>query len=286
MYEAHYRLREKPFSMLPDPGFIYWGGSYASAYAMLEYGIMSHAGLTVITGEIGCGKTTLIRHLLSHMGESLNVGLLSNTQFAAGELMRWVLMAFGQGFEQTSNVGVFRDFQNFLIEQFGKGKRTVLIVDEAQNLTAGALEELRMLSNINADKDNLLQIVLVGQPQLKLLLQSPQLEQFVQRVASEFHVEPLPAPEVHNYICHRLNQAGSSIALFSRKASELVAEVSRGVPRSINLLCDTALVYGYAKDVQYISSKLLEAVIADRQKFGVFKGWQKFQTASGAAAFR
>lgn len=270
MYEAHFGLREKPFSMLPDPSFIYWGGRYQLAYTMLEYGIMNQAGFTVITGEIGCGKTTLIRHLLTQLGEDLTVGLLSNTQFAPSELIRWVLLAFGQDFEQPTNIAVFRDFQKFVIDQYAQGKRTVLIVDEAQNLPIATLEELRMLSNINADKENLLQIVLVGQPQLKQILHRPELEQFVQRIAADFHVDPLPQTDVHNYICHRLRRAGSPISLFSRKASALVAEASGGVPRSINLICDTALVYGYAKGARYISSRLLETVIADKRNYSVF----------------
>ncbi|MFT3987324.1 ExeA family protein [Aestuariivirga sp.] len=284
MYEAHFRLREKPFSMLPDPSFIFWGERYSLAYTMLEYGVMHQAGFTVITGEVGCGKTTLIRHLLAQVSDRLTIGLLSNTQFPPGELMRWVLMAFDQNFDQSSNIGVFRDFQNFLIAQYAKGKQTVLIVDEAQNLSPQALEELRMLSNINADKDSLLQIVLAGQPELRATLQKPELRQFVQRVASEFHVDPLDPADVHHYISHRLQVAGCPIALFSRKASALVAEATGGVPRRINLLCDTALVYGFAKGAQYISSKLLESVLADKQKFGVFRqGEDKIAAGAGVA---
>jgi general secretion pathway protein A len=274
MYEAYYNLREKPFSLLPDPSFIYWGHRYSMAYTMLEYGIMNHAGFTVITGEIGCGKTTLIRHLLSQLGEHVAVGLLSNTQFASGDLIRWVLMSFGLDFDSAGNVGAFREFQKFLIDQYARGKQTVLIVDEAQNFTAAALEELRMLSNINSDKDSLLQIVLVGQPQLRQLLQRPELEQFAQRVASDFHVGRLSPSEVHLYISHRLKLAGSPIALFSRKASAFVAEASSGIPRKINLLCDTALVYGYARGAKYVTCKLLEDVLADKSKFGVFGAGQ------------
>jgi general secretion pathway protein A len=272
MYESHFKLREKPFSLLPDPSFIYWGQRYSLAYTMLEYGMLNEAGITVLTGEIGCGKTTLIRHLLNQLGDDVNVGLLSNTHVASGDLMRWVLLAFGQNFDQTSNVAVFRDFQHFIIGQYALGKRSILIVDEAQNLSVQALEELRMLSNINADKDNLLQIVLMGQPQLRDLLRRPELEQFAQRVASEFHVEPLPPEEVHRYIRHRITRAGSPINLFSRKATDLIAKASKGVPRTINLICDTALVYGFAKGVHHISSQMVESVISDKRKFGVFGG--------------
>ena len=270
MYEEHFRLQDKPFSMLPDPSFIYWGERYALAYAMLEYGVISNSGITVITGEIGCGKTTLIRHLLSQLNDEITVGLLSNTHLASNELMRWVLMAFDQPFEQKTTVAAFRDFQQFVIDQYSRGKRSLLIVDEAQNLSITALEELRMLSNINSHKECLLQIVLTGQPQLRDILRKPELEQLAQRVGSDFHVEPLQVNEVQRYIHHRLIRAGCDIKLFSRKACDIAAEASHGVPRTINLLCDTALVYAFARGQRHVTSHIMEAVVADKKKFGIF----------------
>lgn len=270
MYEEHFRLQDKPFSMLPDPSYIYWGERYALAYAMLEYGVISNTGITVITGEIGCGKTTLIRHLLSQLSDDISVGLLSNTHLASNELMRWVLMAFDQPFEQTTTVAAFRDFQQFVIDQYSHGKRSLLIVDEAQNLSITALEELRMLSNINSHRECLLQIVLTGQPQLRDILRKPELEQLAQRVGSDFHVEPLQVSEVQRYIHHRLIQAGCDIKLFSRKACDIAAEASHGVPRTINLLCDTALVYAFARGQSHVTSHIMEAVVADKKKFGIF----------------
>lgn len=270
MYEAHFRLREKPFSILPDPSFIYWSKAHIRAYAMLEYAILNHAGFAVITGEIGCGKTTLIQHLLSQIADDVVVGLLSDTQVASDDLIRWVLLAFDQEFEQKSDVGAFRDFREFVDDRYAHGKRTVLIVDEAQNLSIPTLEKLRMLSNINVGSDNRLQIILVGQPQLRLLLQRPELRQFMQRVSSEYHIDPLPTQEVKRYIQHRLIKAGSPVSLFSTKAIEKIAEASHGIPRVINVLCDTALVYAYAKGATCVYSRCIDDVIADRQNYGVF----------------
>src|SRR6201988_3510122 len=172
MYEAYYGLREKPFSILPDPDMIYWGRNHLLAFAMLEFGVMNNAGFTVITGEIGCGKTTLLRYLLRNLDSSITVGLISNTPRAKAELLQWVMMSLDQPFED-SYAALFRRFQQFLHDQHARGGRTILVVDEAQNLGLESLEELRMLSNINADKNQFLQIILIGQPQLKDLLRSP-----------------------------------------------------------------------------------------------------------------
>ncbi len=270
MYEAHFRLREKPFAILPDPSFIFWSKIHVRAYTMLEYSILNNAGFTVITGEIGCGKTTLIRYLLSQVSTDLVVGVVSDTQVASGDLVRWVLLAFGQNFEQTSEVAAFRDFRDFVAMLADTGRRAVLIVDEAQNLPIDGLEKLRMLSNVNVEKQNSLQIILVGQPQLRELLQKPELTQFMQRVSSEYNIEPLPPQDVKGYIMHRIGKAGSPVALFSDRAIQQIAEESRGIPRLVNILCDTALVYAFAKDAAFVDSRVIKHIIADRRTHGVF----------------
>ena len=166
MYEAYYGLREKPFSILPDPELIYWGSNHRLAYAMLEFGVMNSAGFTVITGEIGSGKTTLVRCLLRKLDPNINVGLISNTPHGRKELLQWVMMSLNQPFDEKYSELLFR-FQQYLRAQHAENRRTLIIVDEAQNLQPDALESLRMLSNINADKDQFLQLMLVGQPQLR-----------------------------------------------------------------------------------------------------------------------
>lgn len=271
MYETFYGLREKPFAIQPDPDFLYLSQRHALAFTMLQYGIQNRAGFSVICGEIGCGKTTLIRHLLNTLGKHLTVGLVHHTQAEAGDLLAWALLAFGQPYEGLSRIGQYDAIQRFLIAEYAAGRRVVLIVDEAQNLGAAALESLRMLSNINADKDQLLQIILVGQPQLRDLLQRPDLLQFSQRVGADFFIPPLNDAEVPLYVRHRLRVAGrDEEPLFTEQALARVAQASRGIPRSINLLCDTALVYGFASDARLISESLLEEVLSDRRTFGVF----------------
>ncbi len=204
IYTEHFGLTERPFTLLPDPDFLFWSEEHSRAYAMLEYGMLTHAPITVITGEIGAGKTTLIRYLLRNLPEEFTVGLVSNAQGNRGELLHWVLMALGvQADMNASYVQLFAQFQDFLIEEYAAGRRTMLIFDEAQNLSLETLEELRMFSNINADKDELLQLVLVGQPELRDLIAQPRLVQFAQRVAAEYHLPGLSAEAVRACIEHR-----------------------------------------------------------------------------------
>lgn len=268
MYREFYGLEQKPFSILPDPNYLYWGHSHSLAYSMLEYGVMNRAGFTVVTGEIGCGKTTLIRHLLDRLDEEFTVGLVSNIQ--DGDLLQWVLMAFGQTYEGKSHVGLHDELQQFLIREYAEGRRTILIVDEAQNLGPKLLEQLRLLSNINADNDQLLQLILVGQPQLKGLLQAPELTQFAQRIASDFHLAPLTAEDIDAYIKHRLSKAGRDLPLFTMDACEALFEASRGIPRIINILADTCLVYGFARMAPEIDGGIVEEVIRDKRTHGIF----------------
>ncbi len=270
MYEAFYGLKEKPFSIQPDPDFLFLGRRHSMAYAMLEYGIQNRAGFSVICGEIGCGKTTLIRHLLNNLGPDIKVGLVYNTHQSIGDLLEWIMLAFGQPYQGLSPVAMYDAFQQFLIAQYSAGKRVVLIVDEAQNLEPAALESLRMLSNINADKDQLLQIVLVGQPQLRELLRRPDLQQFFQRVAVDFFIPPLDAHEVRVYISHRLKVAGRELPLFSSQAMTMIAEASKGFPRTINILCDMALVYGFSAGAEVIGVEIVREMLRDRAEYGVF----------------
>ena len=270
MYEAFYGLTEKPFSIQPDPEFLFWGRAHSMAYAMLEYGIMNHAGFTVISGEVGCGKTTLIRQLLNKLDDEYTLALISNTMEDRGDLLQWVLMAFGQPYEDGSQIGLYDRLHKFLIDEYAKGHRTILIIDEAQNLGPKSLEELRMLSNINADKDQLLQMVLVGQPQLKEILQSPEMAQFAQRVASDFHLKPLSAEEVESYIHHRLQIAGAGKQIFSHEACSAIAQASRSIPRLINIICDTALVYGFSSGSPLVSKDIVDEVLRDKAEYGIF----------------
>lgn len=269
MYGKFYGLKEMPFSIQPDPEFLFFGKRHSLAYTMLEYGIQNRAAFSVICGEVGCGKTTLIRHLLNQLGPELTVGLVYNTHRDIGDLLEWIMLAFGQPYEGMSPVARYDGFQRFLISEYGAGRRVVLIVDEAQNLGVGALESLRMLSNINADKHQLLQVILVGQPELRDLLKLPELRQFAQRVAVDFFIPPLGVGEVAQYIEHRLRVAGRLEPLFSVKAITRIAEASKGIPRSVNILADRALIYGFAEELPTIELCTVDEVLADRREFGV-----------------
>jgi general secretion pathway protein A len=270
MYEAYYGLREKPFSILPDPDLIYWGRTHRMAFSMLEFGVLNNAQFTVVTGEVGSGKTTLVRRLLRGFdSRTTNVGLISNTPHGRDELLQWIMMSLNLPHE-GSVPGLLKIFGEFLYSQREQGRRTILIVDEAQNLGEAALEGLRMLSNINVDKHQFLQSILVGQPQLRDMLRRPELLQFAQRVSSDFHLKPLAKDEVGEYIGFRLSAVGSRVHLFSNEACSLIADASHGIPRMINILCDTALVYGFSAGASLITRKLMEEVISDKRNFGIF----------------
>lgn len=269
MYENFYNLRNKPFSLLPDPAFLYLSKQHQMALTLLEYGLWSQASFSVVTGGIGTGKTTMIRHLLNKLDRDLVVGLISNTHHSFGELLQWILLAFNLDSSGKDKVGMYKTFVDFLIREYAANRRTVLIVDEAQNMSHEALEELRMLSNINAEKDQVLQIILVGQAGLREHLRDPSLEQFAQRISVDYHLEALDADETRSYIRHRLEVAGGDPNLFSDAACAAIYRYSGGVPRLINLLCDTALVYAYAEQSHSIDSPVVDAVAQDKRKGGV-----------------
>jgi general secretion pathway protein A len=270
MYEAFYNLSEKPFTLLPDPGFLYMSDKHRMAFSLLEYGLMNHAGFTVISGDIGAGKTTLIRHLLDNMDREHTVGLISNTHQTFGELLHWILLAFNLDHADMNKVQMYQKFIEFIIDEYAHNRRTVLIVDEAQNMSAETLEELRMLSNVNADKDQALQVVLVGQNELRDTLQRPDLVQFAQRISVDYHLKPLSDEETANYIRHRLRVVGGRPNIFSDAACKAVHLYSNGVPRLINLLCDTALVYGFAEEKYQIDANLVTQVAKEKQQGGIF----------------
>ena len=269
MYESFYGLKAKPFSMLPDPEFLYLGKKHGVALTMLEYALMNNAGFCVITGEIGAGKTTLLRKLLDSVEENITIGMITNTHQSFGELLDWVLSAFGIHQPGLGKVEMHQRFVDFLLEQYAKNKITLLIVDEAQNMPATTLEELRMLSNINSEKDLVLQVILAGQPDLRETLRKPELRQFAQRISVDFHLDALNSVETCHYIQHRLVTAGATDDIFTPEACRLIAQYSGGVPRLINLLCDTALVYGFADQAKTIDAKLVEELVDERMEHSI-----------------
>lgn len=269
MYEAFYGFREKPFSLIPDPEFLYLSKNHQLALNLLEYGLTEQTGFVVITGEVGSGKTTLVRQLLNSVSDEVVIGLITNTHQSFGELLQWIALAFDLDCRDKDKVQLYQDFVNFLIEQYASSRRTVVIIDEAQNLSLSALEELRMLSNINADKDYLLQLILVGQPELLRKLKRPQLRQFVQRVGVDYHLGPLTLEDTVGYIRHRIDVGGGDPNLFDEFACAAVHHYTEGVPRLTNILCDLALVYGYAEEKRQIDMDIVIEVASSRLKTGL-----------------
>ena len=283
IYNAHFGLFERPFSLLPDPDFLFWTVPHQRAFAMLEYGVLTRAPITLITGEVGAGKTTLLQQLLRSVGPDVRIGLVSNAHGGLGELLRWVLMALGQPAPADMGyVDLFARFQAFLIAEYAAGRRVILIFDEAQNLSRESLEELRMFTNINSGKDELLQLVLVGQPELRTMVLRPDLTQFAQRVASSFHLPAMDATTVRNYVRHRLTVAGAAHEIFSPLAIKEVHRATGGVPRLVNQLCDLAMVYAYTKAQRRVLCKTVQQVLNDGVFFGGGQERHRVAAAPGA----
>ena len=264
IYLDHFGLKERPFSLVPDPDFIYWSPVHDRAYTMLEFGLLTRSPITLITGEVGAGKTTLLHQLLNSLGDEFVIGLISNAHGTRDELLRWVLQALGQPVSAGADyVALFGQFVEFLIATYSKGRHVALIFDEAQNLSQETLEELRMFTNINANKDELLQLVLVGQPELRDNVRRPSLTQFAQRVASGFHLPALDGAATAEYIHHRLRVSGATDPIFADAACRKIHEEANGVPRLINQLCDLSLLYAYTDGAHEVTAATVKRVLSD-----------------------
>ena len=271
MYESFYGFKEKPFDLHPDPDYLYMSRVHENTYTHLEYAIVENKGFVVVTGEIGSGKTTLTNYLLNKIGEEIQVGLVNNTNILPAEFLKMVCKEFELDPNTNDKAELIDIFSGYLIDQFAAGERVVLIVDEAQNLTNDTMEEIRMLSNIETEKHHLIQIILVGQPELKFKLQQRNLKQFAQRVTVHCHLIGLEKDEVAQYINHRLEVGGSNrFDLFDKETVEYIAAYSRGIPRLINVLCDSALVYGFADELQTIGRDVLDNVYEELKSLGTF----------------
>ena len=269
MYEAFYGFKKKPFSMLPDPGFLFLSKKHKAALTLLEYGLLNHVGFCVLSGEPGAGKTTILRALLERVPDNVTVGLITNTHQSFGGLLDWVLSAFDLHQPNLTHVEMHQVFMDYLIEEYANKRTVLLIIDEAQNMKSETLEELRMLSNVNSEKDQLVQVMLAGQPALKDTLRRPELMQFAQRIAVDYHLEPLSVKETCGYIQHRLVTAGAERNIFTPAACERIHCYSGGTPRLINLLCETVLVYGFADQLDMIDVDLVDEMVQERMKDSV-----------------
>ena len=285
MYERFYNLRERPFALSPDPEYLYPSRVHREALDYLRYGLESHAGFVVITGEIGSGKTTLLQTLLRGLDSQTTVGRIVNTLLEPRELIETIMIDFGLDPAGRSKPMLLRELGQYLVDQRLAGRLVLLVIDEAQNLSQAALEELRMLSNLETEKSKLMQIVLVGQPNLRDKLAAPELEQLRQRITVSYHLHPLDAGETANYINHRLRRAALGPALeFPREVTDVIHARSRGVPRIINVICDAALVFGYAEERRQVDLPLMREVLAELETTGVLPSDTPLRAGAPAAA--
>jgi type II secretory pathway predicted ATPase ExeA len=267
MYLEYFGIKEFPFRLTPDVDFLYLSSVHARAKAYMEYSVWNREGFVVITGDVGCGKTTLIQKLLSELvEEDILLAKIFQTQLNDVEFLQAVLVEFGLNPFSAKKVELMDMLNTFLIEKYQQGKHAILIVDEAQNLSLEALEELRMLSGLETQKEKVLHIILVGQPQLNETLESPEMEQLAQRVRLRFHLKPLTLAETGEYIQHRLRVAGASRAnIFSPDTTRKIFEYTGGIPRLINTLSDTAMTCAYADSVASVTSDVIAAAVEELQ---------------------
>jgi general secretion pathway protein A len=284
MYERFYNLRERPFSLSPDPDYLYPSRVHREALSYLRYGIEGHAGFIVITGEIGSGKTTLLQAALRGLDRQTSVSRLVNTMLDARELIEAVMLDFGlEPGQGRSKPHLLRDLARYLVDQRGAGRLALLVIDEAQNLSLPALEEVRMLSNLETEKSKLIQIVLIGQPNLRDVLGRPELEQLRQRVTVRYHLESLDSEETCAYVNHRLRRAAIGAPLeFSRDVTDLIHLHSQGLPRKINVIADAVLLFGYGEERHTIDVDLTHEVLEELEATGVISP-PPFPTSSSIA---
>jgi putative secretion ATPase (PEP-CTERM system associated) len=274
-YLEHFKLKEQPFRLTPDPEFVYWSKQHARAKAYMESTIWLADGFVVITGEIGSGKTTLLQSFLQELDDNVVYAMVSQTQLTPSQFLQAVLTEFGFKPFKQRKVELLDTLNMFLIDQYAQGKKVVLIVDEAQNLSKKVLEEVRMISGIETHKEKVLRIILAGQPELKDTLDSPELKQLVQRVRLRFHVGPLDRREMREYIEHRLSIAGRRAKdLIKDDAFDTIYRYTGGVPRLINTLCDTTLLCAFAEDVAVITSREIKAAVEELN-------WKEHELSAG-----
>jgi type II secretory pathway predicted ATPase ExeA/pSer/pThr/pTyr-binding forkhead associated (FHA) protein len=274
-YLKHFNLTEQPFRLTPDPGFVYWSKQHARAKAYMESTIWLADGFVVITGEIGSGKTTLLQSFLSELDDDVVYAVVSQTQLTSTQFLQAALTEFGFKPFEKHKVELLDMLNMFLIEQYSNGKKVVLIVDEAQNLSQKVLEEIRLLSGIETHKEKVLRIILAGQPELRDTLDSPQLKQLVQRVRLRFHIGPLDMVDTRAYVEHRLAIAGGNPeALFTPDCHDLIYRYSGGIPRLINTLCDSALLCAFADQKATVDTEDVMSAVSEL-------GWKEHESITG-----
>jgi len=285
MYKDYFGLKDKPFSISPDPQYLYMSERHREALAHLIYALQTDGGFILLTGEVGTGKTTVCRCLLEQIPEDTEIALVLNPKLTASELLATICDELKIDYPQhNTSIKVFIDgINHYLLNAHASGHRTVLIIDEAQNLAIDVLEQLRLLTNLETNKRKLLQVILLGQPELQVILAKPELRQLAQRITARYHLNPLSRAEVANYINHRLSIAGIERPLFPRASINKLYRLSGGVPRIINLLCDRALLGAYVKGLNSVRPRLLTATA--REVFGDQHGITQKKTTSHSGRY-
>jgi putative secretion ATPase (PEP-CTERM system associated) len=286
MYETFFKLRGKPFQLNPDPAFFYGSRGHRRAMAYLEYGLHQSEGFIVITGEVGAGKTTIVRSLLEQLDpERVVAANIVSTQIDASDMLRMVAAAFGVPSRNLDKAGLLLAIETYLVSVTASGKRALLVVDEAQNLTPSAVEELRMLSNFQLEDHALLQSFLVGQPEFRDIMQRPEMQQLRQRVIATYHLGPLDAEETRGYIEHRLAHVGwTDDPIFEPGAYNAIYSYSGGIPRRINTLCDRLMLAAYLGEAHVVSESDAREVIEElKAEFASARGRPAHMPTLGAA---
>ena len=263
MYNQFFGFTSKPFHITPDLGFLFLSPKHKEGLSCMEYGIMGDVGVTLISGDIGTGKTTLVRQFLKGLAADIQPACIFNTNITPEQFLDLVMLEFGFTATAQSKAAAIKAVQKGLQRLRSEGRRPLLIIDDAQNLSLDVLEEVRWLSNLQDDERMLVQIILVGQPELRTKLQKTSMASLAQRIGINYHLQPFTRPETGKYIAHRLQTAGGKPDVFTKSAVDLIYSSSQGIPRSINLLCDNALVYAFADEKETIDAQLIQLVIAE-----------------------
>ncbi len=264
MYEKFFELEKKPFELVPNPEFLFLSKSHKKAIVYLDYGLKEHSGFILVTGEVGSGKTTIVRNLLKNLDDTVTLSKVFNTKVTSEQLIAMVNDDFGLDTAHKDKITLLRELTDFLIDQHAAGRWPTLIIDEAQNLSGELLEEVRMLSNLETDTSKLLQIILVGQPELRKTLAQPELRQLRQRISISCHLMPLSRQETEDYIFHRLEIAGNRNAVsFDEGSIDIIYSFSRGIPRLVNIICDFLMLSAFAEETRRMTKELVQEVIGE-----------------------
>ncbi|MFK5893262.1 MAG: AAA family ATPase [Pseudomonadota bacterium] len=269
MYIDYFGLKDFPFRITPDTDYLYMSPAHSRAKAYMEYAIFNREGFVVITGEIGAGKTTLIKKILTELDEDVLVAKIFQTQLDEVELLQAILVEFGLNPFSAKKVELLNMLNQFLVNSYLDGKRILLIIDDAQNLSKRVLEEITMLSSVETQKEKILHVILVGQPELNHILESPDMEQLLQRVSLRYHVRALTDIEMGEYIAHRIKVAGIDDEIILKSTFKKIYEYTGGIPRLINTLCDTALTCAYADNIKHVNETILDNATNELQ-------WKKY----------